>query len=89
MEVSVYKPTNDDWFDNFEIKDGDQLVEVMFSKDPDSYKRWVITVSGKYKTYMNRDFDNETIALNTYMQIIGWDTVDQEILKENGFEFGE
>ena len=88
MYINVFKSTDDDWFNNFECKTGQQLVQVELSSNDDVENPWVIIVSGTNKTHMVRWFDNETACLTMFMQIIGWDFVNQEQLEQNLFEFG-
>ena len=88
--IDVYKPTNDDWYPNFKVTDGPDLVHVSFTQtgpNPEKFEgEFRVCVWGNDDCGMERDFENnEALALNIFMQVIGWPTVDRDKLKELGF----
>jgi hypothetical protein len=89
MKINVYKKTNDDWYPNFKIENGDDLVRVSFTQtgpDPNlGYGDWRVCVWGNDDCGMERDFILEGEALNIFYQVIGWDSVDMDKLEKLGF----
>ncbi len=87
MIVSVFKKTNDDWYGNFVLDNHakTRLVEVSFTQtgpDPKNGNgEWRVCVWGNDDCGMERDFEDESEALNCFYQVIGWDTVDFMPLK--------
>lgn len=90
MRINVYKKTNDDWYSNYKIKEGDDVVQVSFTQtgpDPKNFKgEFRVCVWGNDDCGMERDFGKEeATALNMFMQVIGLPSVDKIKLKELGF----
>jgi hypothetical protein len=90
MKINVYKKTTDDWYGNYQIKEGDALVTVSFTQtgpNPKMYKgEFRVCVWGNDDCGMERDFGaDEATALNTFMQVIGLENVNKDKLKELGF----
>ena len=90
MRVEVFKRTQDDWYGNYKIA-GDQrvsdLVEVSFMNLlPDqSTTNWRVCVWGNDDFGLERDFENETVAWNIFLQVIGMKLVNQQALRDLGF----
>ena len=91
MEISVYKPTNDDWYGCYEVSEFPEikLVTVAFTQtgpDPKNGKgEWRVCVWGTDDCGMEKDFQDETEALNCFYQVIGWKSIDFNPLKDFGF----
>jgi hypothetical protein len=90
MEIAVYKRTNEDWYGNYEIIDGDSLVEVCLYKtgpDPKNYKgEFLVCVWGNDDCGMELEFGaDEAKALNIFLQVIGVENVSREHLISLGF----
>ena len=93
MNISVYKPTQDDWYGNYLLKrpsdiDGLGLVQVMFTQTgplPPFNGKWRVCDWGNDDCGMEKDFEHESEALNTFYRVIGWDFVNKEILRQEGF----
>lgn len=93
MNISVYKPTQDDWYGNYLLKrpsdiDGLGLVQVMFTQTgplPPFNGKWRVCVWGNDDCGMEKDFDDEVMAMVTFMRVIGWTFVNKEILRQEGF----
>ena len=90
MLIQVYKKTNEDWYGNYEIKDGDSLVKVSLTQtgpDPKNYKgEFRVCVWGNDDCGMELDFGaDETKALNCFLQVIGTGCVSRDHLISLGF----
>lgn len=92
MNIDVFKRTEDDWYGNYKVV-GDcrvsDLVEVSFTQTGPDPKQgqgeWRVCVWGNDDCGMERDYTDETEALNMFYQVIGWDFVNINRLKNNGF----
>ena len=85
MKINVYKPTQDNWYGNYKIIDGENLVLVSFLQlDPENTK-WRVCIWGNDNMGMERDFISESVALNIFYQVIGWDNVNKDKLLELQF----
>lgn len=93
MNISVFKPTKDDWYGNYLLKcpsdiDGLGLVNVMFTQtgpNPPLSGLWRVCVWGNDDCGMEKDFEDEVEALNVFYRVIGWNFVNKTELKLEGF----
>ena len=94
MRVDVFKRTEDDWLGSYRIE-GDcrvnMLVEVKFTQTGPDPKHgdgaWRVCVWGNDDCGMERDYTDETEAWNMFLQVIGWEFVNINKLKNNGFVY--
>ena len=91
MRVDVFKRTQDDWYGNYRIV-GDQrvsdLVETSFMKlEPMNTggPLWRVCVWGNDDCGVEKDFESETEAWNTFLQVIGLPFVNRSLLTAMGF----
>ena len=93
MEVSVFKQTIDDWYGNYKIvgdKRVSDLVEVIFTQTGPNPKlhqgEYRVCVWGNDDCGMEKDFeDDEELAWNCFLQVIGMVSVTKNSLKILGF----
>ena len=94
--IDVFKPTQDNWYGSFQLKgwcDGVQnqmLVEVSFCGNispPGRQPTWRVCVSGNDDYSLTFDCDNEAQAHTLFLQVIGQEFVNQQPLRDMGFEF--
>lgn len=96
MRAEVFKPTNDYWADSYYLNgyhDGIKdrmLVVVSFcgnitAYDPKLDPVWRTCVWGNDDCGMDFDCDTEAECWNKFLQVIGWDSVDMDALREAGF----
>lgn len=94
--VNVFKPTHDDWYGSYRLSgfySGDSdtmLVEVTFCGNitenmPDHAPVWRTCVWGNDDCGMEYDCDNENQAWCMFLEVIGMEHVDRDVLKELGF----
>jgi hypothetical protein len=90
MIISVFKPTNDEWYPSFKIDgwyDGiknQALVEVTFTGQL-SDGTWRVCAWGADDHGMELDQETEGHALTTFMQVIGMNYVNIKDLITLGF----
>jgi len=91
MNVDVFKRTTDDWYPSYLIQ-GDirfsKLVEVSFTQtgpNPPITGDWRVCVWGADDCGMERDFQDEAQAWNCFLQVIGWEQVSMQALKDIDF----
>jgi hypothetical protein len=83
--VEVYKKTDDDWHPCIASDDGD-LVSVSYFPPMDKYvTTYRVCAWGNDDCGVEKDYENEKEAWTEFLQIIGWDKVNREGLKEMGF----
>lgn len=86
MKVNVFKRTQDEWHGNYKIV-GDarvsDLVEVSFMRLSDG--NWRCCVWGNDDCGKEFDHADEATVWNIFLQVIGWQYVNQQPLKELGF----
>lgn len=93
MHCDVFKRTSDNWYGNYKIKNDarvSDLVEVSFTvtgPDPRHHQgEFRVCVWGNDDCGMEKDFaDDEELAWNCFLQVIGMKDVTKEKLKILGF----
>ena len=96
MRVEVFKPTKDNWCDSYKIAgycngiQNQMLVAVTFhgnimAYDPKQAPVWRTSVWGNDDGGMEYDCATEAECWNIFLQVIGWDSVDKDALRELGF----
>ena len=89
--VNVYKPTDDDWYDSYQISNAGaetMLVQVSFTQtgpSPPIKGDWRVCVWGNDDCGMEMDFQSESVAWNMFLQVIGLSRVNRGGLKQYGF----
>lgn len=79
MRIDVFKRTQDNWCPNY----SDNLVEV--SLLPLGEGGWRVCAWGADDFGLEKDFTSATAAMITFMEVIGWEFVDMQKLRELGF----
>ena len=93
MNVDVFKRTTSNWYGNYKVKDDcrvSDLVEVSFTQTGPNPKQhqgeYRVCVWGNDDCGMEKDFaDDEELAWNCFLQVIGMDDATQDKLKILGF----
>ena len=93
MNVDVFKRTEDDWYGNYQIMNDKRvrdLVEVSFTQTGPNPKQhqgeYRVCAWGNDDCGMEKDFaDDEELAWNCFLQVIGMDNVTKSALKILGF----
>ena len=93
MKIQVFKRTEDLWYGSYKLAESsaadNMLVEVSFTQtgpNPDEgLGEWRVCVWGNDDCGMERDFTDETAALNMFYQVIGWTYVNKDQLSNLGF----
>jgi hypothetical protein len=82
--VDVFKETDDEWYPSFNLENETQLVRVSFTQTTSS-KKWRVCAWGNDDCGLEADFDNETVAWNTFLQVILSEKVNMDMLISMGF----
>lgn len=91
MKVEVYKKTTDDWCPSLASQYADlNFVRVAFLKletyDKYHAEQWRVCCWGEDDFGMERDYDSESEAWTTFLQILGWEDVTvKRLMDELGF----
>lgn len=91
--INVFKRTTDNWYGNYKVQDDarvSDLVEVSFTKtgpDPKNHQGdFRVCVWGNDDCGQEKDFaDDEELAWNCFLQVIGMEDVTMSKLKILGF----
>lgn len=94
MRVDVFKRTSDDWFPSYSLQqwnkgvESQMLVEVTFcttGPKPPHNGDWRVCAWGGDDCGMEKDFKDETLAWNCFLQVIGMEEVTMKALEDMGF----
>jgi hypothetical protein len=88
-KINVYKKTLDDWYPSYKLTNNVELVKVSFTTtgpNPPINGEWRVCVWGNDDCGMEIDFIDEKKALSIFMEILGCDYVNMELLKDLGFK---
>lgn len=84
MRVDVFKRTDDDWYPSYNLEqwnkgvEKQKLVEVTFcttGANPPYDGEWRVCIWGGDDCGLEKDFSDETMAWDCYLQVIGLETV--------------
>ena len=85
MDITIYKPTNEEWWPSFELKYSEKkLVQVNLFSDDNIYR---ISFWGSDDFGLEKDCINEFEAITLFNTLIIMENLTQEFLIKIGFVY--